>query len=108
MKKQKHFCLPIWRKRNVKAEMRGYFNAGEVRDAHHWDSCAMGEAATRYPKLLAGRIPRDEQLIEAGRQFYFAVANNGFSVVRRILDRIEKRLAKLDAAASTARRGRIL
>ena len=102
--KVKHYCLPKWRARIDKAEERGSFNAEDYELAAGWSACAVGEARVRYKnlvKLLDDGDPEDVSLDILGFDFFKKVRwpnGDAFGAAREIIDKIEKRLAEIDAA----------
>lgn len=125
-----HYCIKGWRETRAIAEERGYFTEAEAYKASRWDQCAVGEARTLFPGIVALSAvsaalgPQDSQLLDLGYEFADAVAmasedpldeegNSivgeeeikmarvvGFAKAAVALDGIEARLKELDERAS--------
>jgi len=105
------FNIHTWEKRIQRAERKGYFSASDLRRAHRWNSCAVGERAHALHRDISDAtslVQRQfgEQITRLGLEFDYFVTKQKVERARKRYDEIQKllptyheRLAKVCATS---------
>jgi len=94
-----------WGKRIYKAANRGYFSPRDKAKASSWVTCACGKHVREIPTDHRG-IPRNPELKDLGRDFYYHVKKDDPEAAASTLVKIENLVAQLaeNSRAKEARR----